>query len=385
MDRPVEALIRFSRLLATAPSADEARALLLDAVVDLTAAAAVLVQVGPDGASSVAGQRGVDFPVMKLDALDDTLGTKLVEASGGRFTTSAKLPLVADGGLYGVLALLFEESATVDDDNLRLAGALVDLTATMLARTKELEDLERAYEELRASRRALGQAEKLRAVGGVAAGIVHDLKNVFTPLLLIVDALATDTSLSAGDMREQCEELVRPLKHGLTIVERLRQFSRFGREQGAELAELHTIVDDAVSLCRPRAAQIKTAVHFEVSASPETPIVRVEVAEVLAAVTNLIVNAIDAIADTGGTVIIKTTSAMNGGAVEVIDHGPGVPAELRERIFEPFFTTKGKDGTGLGLAMVRDLAQRHGGRLTLVDVPGGGAHFTLWFPEAVPT
>jgi len=68
--------------------------------------------------------------------------------------------------------------------------------------------------------------------------------------------------------------------------------------------------------------------------------------------------------------------------VRVHDDGPGIPEELQARVFEPFFTTKGKEGTGLGLAMVYAFVQRHAGKLTLDSGPAHGTTFTLWFPPA---
>jgi signal transduction histidine kinase len=383
MDPAVHDLVRFARLLTSAPSSSEARTLLVTTIAGLTNGAAVLVQLDPGGRPAVAAASGFDEAnTVSLGGPDDDVAALLMSASGGRFASHAQLPLVADGGLYGFIVLLFEGAGALDDHALDVAGGLVDLTATMLARTKELDDLERAYAELSESRRALGQAEKLRAVGGMAAGIAHDLKNVFAPLLLQLD-LMSSSKYSADEMRMRCAELKRPLQNGLAIVDRLRTFSKLGAGAGPELAELHTIVDDAVSLCRPRAAQCKHHVGIDVSCAPNTPIVRVEVAEVVAGVTNLIVNAIDAVSSSGGVVAVRTFASGDGACIEVKDDGPGIPDDVRARLFEPFFTTKGKEGTGLGLMMVKELAQRHGGQLVVDSAPGQGARFTLTFPRAV--
>jgi signal transduction histidine kinase len=102
--------------------------------------------------------------------------------------------------------------------------------------------------------------------------------------------------------------------------------------------------------------------------------------EVLSAVVNLVVNAIDAMPE-GGIVKVSTGARDEGVAVTVADNGPGMSPEVQARVFEPFFTTKGAEGTGLGLAMVFATMQRHSGAVSLETSPGNGARFTLWFPR----
>jgi signal transduction histidine kinase len=93
--------------------------------------------------------------------------------------------------------------------------------------------------------------------------------------------------------------------------------------------------------------------------------------EIVSALVNLIVNAIDAMPN-GGTIWLRTGEADRGSWVEVADDGPGMPPEVEIRVFEPFFTTKGEEGTGLGLAMVFACMQRHGRSVTLETAPGKG-------------
>jgi CheY-like chemotaxis protein len=100
-------------------------------------------------------------------------------------------------------------------------------------------------------------------------------------------------------------------------------------------------------------------------------------------VLNLLINAGHATAEAGGkTITVRTDDDGIGAFIEIEDEGPGVPAELREQIFEPFFSTKDVNkGTGLGLSISREIAEQHGGRLTVSDGDKGGARFRLWVPE----
>ncbi|MDP2342220.1 MAG: HAMP domain-containing sensor histidine kinase [Deltaproteobacteria bacterium] len=377
----MDALARFAHLLATAPSSTEVHELLVNSAVDVVGAGgALLVLVDHAGMARIVARRGFDAEVvLGTDLLGIELTGPVLAASQGQFTSASALPLVAAGGLYGVLVLLLAGHDGLDDPQLKLAATVVDLAAATLARASEHDELERAYEELKASRQALAHAEKLRALGGMAAGISHDLKNVFTPMLLMLDVLKTSTG--DGDaMRERIEKLRRPLNNGLAIVERLRSFSRPGGDDRRELCELKPIVDDALDLCQLRSAATHVDISLEASAAP---MVRVEVGEAVAAITNLVVNALDAVAANGGRVNVRVGTREAGAFVEIADTGPGVPPELRDRIFAQFFSTKGKEGTGLGLATVHEFAQRHGGKIELESPSEGGARFTLWLPRAL--
>jgi signal transduction histidine kinase len=97
------------------------------------------------------------------------------------------------------------------------------------------------------------------------------------------------------------------------------------------------------------------------------------------AFANLLLNAADAMADTGGMVTVKLTAIEAGVEVRVLDSGPGIPPELLERIWEPDFTTKAR-GTGLGLALVRRTLQAHGGGVWAHNRPEGGAEFRVVLP-----
>jgi len=96
------------------------------------------------------------------------------------------------------------------------------------------------------------------------------------------------------------------------------------------------------------------------------------------ALSNLLRNAAEAM-EGRGAIDVRVTGDGRGMAITIADHGPGIPQELRQRVFEPYFTTK-RDGTGLGLALVRQTLEAHGGTITAGETPGGGATFVIVFP-----
>jgi signal transduction histidine kinase len=244
-------------------------------------------------------------------------------------------------------------------------------------------------EELRASQEALARSSKLRALGQMAAGISHDLKNILNPLSLHLQLLKR--AVARGDKAEADESLAdmdQILRRGVQTIERLRDFSRQSPESRAELCDVNRLAHEAAEIAKPRMASRPgwLSVREDLGAPPS---VMARSGELVSAIVNLVVNAIDALspaegADAGpakeGIIMIRTGESRGGAWIEVSDNGPGMTPEVEHRVFDPFFTTKGQDGTGLGLAMVYACVQRHGGSIALETGPGKGARFTLWLP-----
>jgi signal transduction histidine kinase len=168
----------------------------------------------------------------------------------------------------------------------------------------------------------------------------------------------------------------RILVRGLETVERLRDFSRQSSDESeAVRTDLNVMVREAVEISRPRLGRIELKLEL---GSPSQIVLRPS--DCVTAIVNLIFNAVDALQG-NGRIIVRTGSAEGGAWIEVLDNGPGIPAEIKNRILEPFFTTKGEAGTGLGLALVYAFTQRYGGRLEIESELGKGAGFKMWFPE----
>jgi signal transduction histidine kinase len=127
-----------------------------------------------------------------------------------------------------------------------------------------------------------------------------------------------------------------------------------------------------------------TRVHVECpepDIAPNTQPVLGDVRGLEQVLTNLISNAVQAMTDTGGTLIIKVRPASEDESqteILISDSGPGIPDDVREHIFEPFFTTK-RGGTGLGLSITKQIVTAHKGTISVTSVPGGTA-FQVWFP-----
>ena len=385
MLRAVHTLARFARMVSDRAPGPEALQLLADALVEQTGcdAAAVFQVTGPRlllSASCNVPERLRAWSAEADDA-DSTLGRKFLVDCGGEFLEAETMLLVSSGSLFGVVVLLWKKPhGDAEPWQRELAEGLVDLAASILATSVHVQELMRANDELRRSRDILARTERLRALGQMAAGVSHDLKNLLNPLSLHLQL--AQRANAKGD-REQVDAGLLAIKdavtRGVDVLERLRHFSRQTPDAKAVPVDLSARAREAVQLAKPRLVSRQGRVIRVHEEYGEPPVVAAEPSEVVSAVLNLLANAGDAMTD-GGEIFVRTGERDGGGFIEVRDTGPGMSAETRAQVFEPFFTTKGEAGTGLGLAMVYAMVNRHRGTVTLESEPGQGATFTLWFP-----
>jgi signal transduction histidine kinase len=221
------------------------------------------------------------------------------------------------------------------------------------------------------------EAAQLRAFRDLARQVAHELKNPLTPLRFAVARLAQDA-------RPEEKELLEIIDGESARIEQMaRDFATLGRlpEGPPAPVDLGELVESLVK------GTVPPAVAARVERPPDLPLVNGHYEPLRRAFHNLILNACDACAARDGgagtaiTVALRTVSDGLGPAVEVVitDTGVGIPAEQLARIFEPYFTTK-KQGTGLGLALVRQTIHDHGGSVAVVSEPGRGTAFTVKLP-----
>jgi signal transduction histidine kinase len=376
----IHVLVGFARLVVGASTPQELLPILAEAAVEhMGADAAAVVQVGADDQARLAASRNLPESLgswqVEADTIGPELGQALLQACGRVFAQAHTLPMVSGGNLFGVLVLLSRTPLALEGERLELAEAMTDLTAMALGRRAQLVELQRSNDELRSSRDALARTEKLRALGQLAGGISHDLMNILNPLSLQLQLLRRRIERDPAAALATVSGMEDVLKAGVETVERLRNFSRQSPERRLEPADLNRLVRTALELGRARVGGTKIELLHELG---DPPLVQATASELLTAVVNLVLNAIEAMPG-GGHITVATGSADGGGWISVTDDGPGMPAEVERRVFEPFFTTKA-EGTGLGLAMVYSFVERQGGKLTLTTAPGQGTAFRMWFP-----
>jgi signal transduction histidine kinase len=374
----VTALGKFARIVSDAAARKDVLNLLADALYEHVSPDGVAVfAFEDDGKLRLAAERGVGPSLSTVEVdLDDigALSDRVGERAPPALVTKVTRPLVAAAALYGDVVLF---SKTETPPNLALAEGLIDLAAVALGTSAHIGQLERQAAELRAQQEILVRTEKLRAIGQMAAGISHDLKNILNPLALHLQVITR--SLDRGkidDAKESAAEMKQALQRGLQTLERLRAFSRQTKDEKTEAVDLDQLAREAVAIGKSRAASRQGRIPRIVEELRGPPVVSAVGSEVVAALVNLVVNAIDAGA---GTITLRSGASESASWIEVADDGPGMPPEVAKRVFEPFFTTKGDEGTGLGLAMVYATMDRYGGTVTVETMEGKGTTFRLLF------
>jgi signal transduction histidine kinase len=386
MDTEAHLLQRFARLVAVTNTEEVLRLVADAAVGHVGADAAALVCVADGDRAKVLASRNLPAHVSAwtgdADAIGSDLGATLLELTGGELAHAHVRLVISDGQLFGALVLFEEEEEGFSAEQLALADTLTDVAATVLGKNARMVSLERAHAELRATQRALARSEKLRALGEMASGVSHDLRNVLNPLSM--ELQVAERALKSGNVESAkgaVADMRAMLQRGLQTIERLRDYARQAPETLTDLIDLDAIAEEALEVAKPRLSKCKVKIPRLTDQLGSPRKVMGNKAEILGAVVNLVINAIDALRDVGGTIVVSTGTEENGTFIRVSDDGPGMSAEIEARAFEPFFTTKGDEGTGLGLAMVYACMQRHAGSVELVTAQGKGTRFTLRFPS----
>jgi PAS domain S-box-containing protein len=250
--------------------------------------------------------------------------------------------------------------------------------------------------QIEQQRKALAHSDKLRALGQMATGIAHDLNQSLMIVASYSDlanqALVQDPQ-NLAEIQDLLTTATQAALDGGETVKRLLLFSRAAPEQESQRVDLIRLVRDAAQLTSPcwrDEAQVEgRAIDLDIEAVGN-PIIHGSPARLRDLMTNLIVNAVEALPE-GGTIRLRVEAQDGQGIIEVSDSGLGMSAEVQARVFEPFFTTKGGSGTGLGLAMVFGIVEQHGGHVEVRSAPGDGTTFRITFPlmealvEAEPT
>jgi signal transduction histidine kinase len=294
--------------------------------------------------------------------------------------------------LAGFIASLFLAKGLSKPVDEIVAGSVQNLTLRRQAERDLLEanrELEKTLQELRATQQQIIQHERLRALGQMASGVAHDFNNTLTPILGFADLLLERENLL--DDKPQTTRFLKLLRtsalDAANVVRRLREFYR-PLDQNEELAavDLSDLVAQVVSLTEPKWRQQAQANGATIRIKKKLELLRPVAANESAlreALTNIIFNAVDAM-PTGGVICLETGTENEQAVVRVKDNGSGMTEAVRRRCLEPFFSTKGEHGTGLGLAMVYGIIERHRGRLEIESTPGEGTTFIIQLPFAEP-
>lgn len=302
-------------------------------------------------------------------------------------------PIAIESSVFGVLIAASRKTGQFTSSDCEFLRQLSEHLALATQQAELYSSLERAYEDIRSTQQGMLQHERLRALGQLASGIAHDINNALSPAALYVQLLLEREKGLSDQVRQQLGIVERAMHDVSQTVARMREFYRPQQSISEEAPlSINRLLEHVIQLTRARWLDIPQergiVINVQRDFSTVAPdIIGVE-SEIRDAVTNLILNAVDAMPE-GGTVTVRSRAITQPGrasgssvavvAVEVSDTGVGMDEQARARCLEPFFTTKGERGTGLGLAMVYGMMQRHRGEIEIESAPGRGTTVRLLF------
>ncbi len=302
-------------------------------------------------------------------------------------------PLSVENEVFGVMIAARRAPAGFASTDCEFLRQLSEHLALAAHQAQLYASLQQANDDLRRTQQSVMQQERLRALGQMASGIAHDINNALSPAALYAQSLLERDQSLSREARENLTVIQRAIEDVGRTVARMRML--YGtREPDLKLThvDLGVLLQQVAELTRARWHDMpqERGVVIELRrdlASNLPPIMGAE-NEIRDALTNLVLNAVDAMPD-GGTLTLRSrvrtepaTNLAHEVSIEVCDTGTGMSEAIRSKCLEPFFTTKGERGTGLGLAMVYGMIQRHGAGIEIESEPGVGTTVRLIFRAA---
>jgi len=307
---------------------------------------------------------------------DPHFSAKVDEETGFISHTILCVPLRIRDRVIGAIEVTNKLDGVFTEQDLELLQAMAASVAVAVDNASLYSELADFAKELERSQAQLVQAEKMAAIGRLAASIAHEINN---PLQAIHNSLHLSLHERLGDdKRLQYLNMAQTeVQRLIEIVQRMLDFYRPSRG-GVAPADVNSVVENVLALAHKRLQHGGVRVHTHLS--PDLPFVPVVSDQITQVFLNIVINAIEAM-PSGGDLRLETMLSEDGEWVQVYfrDTGAGMSAEQITNLFEPFYTTK-LDGTGLGLAISYGIIERHGGTIEVSSQPGQGATFVVKLP-----
>ncbi len=308
------------------------------------------------------------------------------------FNSVVLAPLAVESSVFGVIVAARRGAHSFSSTDCEFLKQLSEHVALASHQAQLYLALQRAYDDLRQSQQSVLQNERLRALGQMASGIAHDINNAISPVSLYTELLLQQEAQISPEGRGRLATMQRAIEDVAGTIERMREFYR-PRESAVSFhrMDVNVAVNQVLDLTQPRWRALPQERGIVIDLIRDFSHSKVEIfgdeVEFRDALTNLVFNAVDAMPE-GGALTISTR--VRGGAadtksviIEVSDTGIGMDEETRRRCVEPFFTTKGERGTGLGLASVYGMLQRHDAEFEIDSSAGQGTTVRMIFPGFV--
>lgn len=284
-------------------------------------------------------------------------------AAGGEAQRSEARFLTRDGEARRIL---------VTNSPIYAEGSVVAVLGIMRDVTEERQEVEQAM-----------HSDKLRALGQLAWGVAHNFNNSLTAVLGYTQLVLN--KISDPTIQRHLKTVEKAALDAATMVQRIQNFARQGKDDAAAPADLNQAIRDALDLTRSswRDDARAAGIAYDVIFRPEEGVIALcDQSAMREVFVSIIINAIEAMPG-GGRLTITTVVDGDHLLANFEDTGSGMTGETRQRIFEPFYTTKGAKGQGMGLAVTYGIVERHGGEIHVTSEPGRGSTFTIKLKRAL--
>jgi signal transduction histidine kinase len=294
-------------------------------------------------------------------------------------TELVAVPLLSKGRSVGVLMAdnIYNDRPIGERDR-----AVLEMFASpaglAIENAEAFADLRESLRTIKRTRRQLVDQTKLAAIGRVAAHIAHEIRNPLATIGGFAHAISS-RPMPEARVRENAQIVYDEVRRLERMLSGIMDFSR-----PAHPVPVRQSLNAAVArTARMLAEQFAPRVAIEFSPDPAAPLAAFDAGQIEQVLMNLVKNSAEAMGESGGRVRVATVARDAAAVISIADDGPGIPGDLHERIFEPFFTTK-KGGTGLGLAVCRQIIAEHGGEMRVESDPGTGTTFRVVLPFEPP-
>jgi PAS domain S-box-containing protein len=291
------------------------------------------------------------------------------------------LPLEKNKKLIGNIILTIGRDK-LNDNLLYFLKSTAEFFSIININISLLTEVKNSYLQLKKAQDTMKKQERIKAMGQIASGITHDINNTLAPITLYTEALVeTEEGLSNRAVKylKTIQNAVADIEN---VTQRLRTFYKHSDEQNREPIKIDELFDEVIELTRPKWKNIPNKKGISVIITKDVKDksasfigVRSDIREAL---MNCIFNSVDALPD-GGDITLGAESVDEKLLVRISDTGIGMEAEQLNHCLEPFFTTKGASGSGLGLAEVYGMIQRHDGEMKVESSKDQGTSISLYF------
>ena len=237
------------------------------------------------------------------------------------------------------------------------------------------EKIQKTTADLRKTEAQLIRSDKLAALGQLAAGIAHEIRNPLTSINILIHSLME--TLPSGDSHKEDLKVIKEEIHRINEI--VDQFLRFAKPAPPllERGDVVSVFEETLQLLKRQIEKQLITVQEEFHA---LPIIRMDREQMKQAILNLLLNAIQAMPG-GGSLTLKGQNSEDGQWIHISiqDSGVGIPGEDMDQLFNPFFSTK-EGGMGLGLSIAHRIIDQHRGKIEVESTPGEGTLFRIWLP-----